>query len=228
MGVPNGGGPAPERDRVPNLKRATERTRISRRRFIAGGATGGAAVATGLLLPSFAAEALAEEGSADPRLALQLLGEDEVEERDIPPIYNEAGDTVLADRGLCFDVDLLNLRTGKVIGTATDCLALVEEQGDGLVLVGTTTFNMPGGSFTSRGVTTVEPVATHPQFPSLSSAATHTTGSIPDESPGNNVIAGSGRFAGLEASVRLSGAVNMSQFGAGIIGFDCIFVVTPL
>jgi hypothetical protein len=210
-----------------NVTRTTDQSPINRRRFIAGGAAGGAAVATALVLPSFGAEALANGGSADPRLVLQLLGSDVAEERDIPPI-NDSGGALLTDKGLCFDVDLLNLRTGKMIGTATDCLALLEEQGDGVVLVGTTIFNMPGGSFTSRGVTTVEPIADHSQVPS-SSAATHTTGSIPEEPPVNNVIAGSGRFADFEASVRLSGAVNMSQLDSdGIIAFDCVFVITPL
>jgi hypothetical protein len=214
---------------VTDHTKITDQSPFNRRRFIAGGAAGGAAVATALILPSLGGEALAGGASADPRLVLQLVGEEVVEPRPIPPIYNEAGDTMLADEGLCFDVDLLNLRTGKVIGTATDCLALIENQGDGLVLVGTTIFNMPGGSFTSRGVTTVEPIAVHSQFPSASSAATHTTGSIPDEPPQNNVIAGTGRFAGFEASVRLSGAVNMSRLDShGIIAFDCVFVVTPL
>ncbi len=54
---------------------------------------------------------------------------------------------------------------------------------------------------------------------------THITGAIPR--PGeNSVLSGSGAFKGAAASVRISGAVNMSNFANGEITFDCIFVVT--
>ena len=42
---------------------------------------------------------------------------------------------------------------------------------------------------------------------------------------GDNVIYGDGKFSDAAGSVRLSGLVNMENFGSGIIVFDCLFVI---
>jgi hypothetical protein len=138
------------------------------------------------------------------------------DERPIPPIPGTGTDT-----GLCFDGDLIDLATGRVIGSATDCLADIEgSPEEGMALVGTTIFNLPGGTITSRGLTTVQPVLTDP----AGTPVTHTTGAIPN--PGaNSIIGGTGRFANASGSVRLSGAVNLDALGDGIIAFDCVFVI---
>ena len=36
---------------------------------------------------------------------------------------------------------------------------------------------------------------------------------------------GSGSFEGVTGSTRLSGAVDMSKMGEGVVTFDCIFVI---
>jgi hypothetical protein len=209
------------------------RRAISRRRLIVGGAAGGAALAAGAMLPSFVREALAAgDDGANPQLVLQLRGMGIPGEArsDLPPM-TEGGDPLDA---LCFPgVDVVDLRTGKTIGSATDCLSLVEFQGDGIVLVATTTFNLPGGSFSARGVTTVQPVLVHSEFPAdPPSPVTHTTVAVPGDPSANSVLpgTGTGRFADFQASVRLSGAVNMSDFGLEPpeMTFDCIFVISPL
>ncbi|MCI0745253.1 MAG: hypothetical protein L0Y58_07600 [Verrucomicrobia subdivision 3 bacterium] len=46
---------------------------------------------------------------------------------------------------LCFDVNLIDLKTEKKIGSATDCLSNIREVGAGLALVGRTIFNFPEG-----------------------------------------------------------------------------------
>ncbi len=135
--------------------------------------------------------------------------------------YN--GDTLFEDFGLepagalCYDVDLVDAKTGNVIGTATDCLTDINLVGDGVALTGTTFFYFPGGTVVSRGLTTVQPT-THG-----ADGFTHITGAIPQ--PGdNNVVYGDGKFKNASGPVRLSGAVNLTSFPAQAT-FDCVFIL---
>lgn len=58
--------------------------------------------------------------------------------------------------------------------------------------------------------------------------SSHIAGAIPLPSE-NNVIEGTGRYADFRASVRLSGAVDLSALESdGKVTFDCLFVVNPL
>ena len=138
--------------------------------------------------------------------------------------YGETGDDPTA---LCFDLDIIDLKTGKKIGTASDCLSNINGVGDGLALVGRTIFNFDGGTLITRGLTSVQAV-THgsPDF-------THITGAIPTEGE-NSVLAGSGRFKDATGPVRLSGAVKLVPIPNGDgpeddqlqITFDCIFDIS--
>ena len=124
---------------------------------------------------------------------------------------------------LCFDVDLIDLKTGDVIGTAADCLEVLGmDECGGIQVVGTTVFNFPQGTLISRGNTSVQP-KTHG-----SAGITHITGSIP-QAGDNDVLYGTKRFKGATGPVRLSGAVNMQPdvpaTGDLTITFDCIFVI---
>jgi hypothetical protein len=153
--------------------------------------------------------------AAGKRFALQFVSDAFADTRPIPPTASGT------DSALCFDGTLIDLATGVVIGTATDCLAdIVPDPGGGMSLVGTTIFNLPGGTITSRGLTTVQPILTPP----AGTPATHVTGAVPNAGA-NSIIGGTGRFAGATGSVRLSGAVNLSNLGNGQIVFDCLFVI---
>ncbi len=133
------------------------------------------------------------------------------------------GDTLfenfnLAPEGaLCYDLDLVDVKTGDVIGSAADCLTNISGVGDGVALTGTTFFFFHGGTVVTRGLTTVQPT-THG-----SADFTHITGAIPQ--PGdNNVIYGDGKFKNASGPVRLSGAVNLANFPAQAV-FDCVFIL---
>jgi hypothetical protein len=120
---------------------------------------------------------------------------------------------------LCFDVDLVDAKSGNVIGSASDCLSSIS--GDkviGMALTGTTFFFFPGGTLISQGLTTVQPVLHG------SPDSTHITGAIPSPD-GNDVIYGDGKFKNANGPVRLSGAVNLDMLGNGIITFDCVFII---
>ena len=149
---------------------------------------------------------------------LRLLGTATAYDGFVPDIDGDGVD----DPALCFDVDLLDA-SGRKIGTATDCLSKIESVGGGLALVGTTIFNLPNGSFTTRGYTTVQPITTTAATP-----VTHTTGAVPMNGD-NGVIAGTGAFVQFRAQARLSGAVNLSKLDSdGEISFDCLFAIMPL
>ena len=129
---------------------------------------------------------------------------------------------------LCFTVDLFDAASGNKLGQATDCLSGITSHGDdmGVSLTGTTIFDFGNGhTFTSRGTTTVQPIENgSPGF-------THITGAI--ATSGDGIIEGTGVFKNFGATVRLSGAVNLSDFDPGdednsSITFDCLFNISLL
>ena len=134
-------------------------------------------------------------------------------------LFEEFGLTPLG--ATCFDVDLVDAKTGDVIGAATDCLSDItgSDSDNGLMLTGTTFFFFPGGTLVSQGLTTVQPVLHG------SDDFTHITGAVP--SPGDDsVVYGDGKFENADGPVRLSGAVNLGALGSdGLITFDCVFVI---
>lgn len=138
-----------------------------------------------------------------------------------------AGDELFESYGLeplganCFDLDLVDAKTGNVIGSAIDCLSGIASSvtDNGVMLTGTTFFFFPGGTLISQGLTTVQPVLHG------SADFTHITGAVP--SPGDNgVVYGDGKFKNAAGPVRLSGAVNLSLLNSdGQITFDCVFII---
>ena len=120
---------------------------------------------------------------------------------------------------LCFDMDLVNAKTGKVIGRGSDCLSdITPSDNGGMALTATSFFHFPGGTLVSQGLVTVQP-----KLHGLEEF-THVTGAAPSQSI-NNVIYGDGKFKDADGSVRLSGLVNLSRFGSGYIDFDCVFII---
>ena len=118
---------------------------------------------------------------------------------------------------MCYDVDLVDAKSGNVIGSATDCLTNINVIDFGVALTGTTFFFFPGGTVVTSGLTTVQPTLHG------SAGFTHITGAIPQ--PGdNNVVYGDGKFKNASGPVRLSGAVNLTNFPDQAI-FDCVFIL---
>lgn len=131
---------------------------------------------------------------------------------------------------LCFDISLINLKTGNYVGTLTSSLADVVQvdpnEPSRLFATITSLFQFtewPGQpKLTARGPGSVQP------FTGGSPTMTHMTGSIP--SPGdNNILSGTGHFTFATGTVRESGAINLSVFReqpGDKITFDLLFVVT--
>jgi hypothetical protein len=120
---------------------------------------------------------------------------------------------------LCFDIDLVDAKTGNVIGRGSDCLSdITPSDNGGMSLTATSFFHFPGGTLVSRGLVTVQP-----KLHGLEEY-THVVGAAPSLAE-NSVIYGDGKFKDAAGSVRLSGLVNLSRLGSGYIDFDCIFVI---
>ncbi len=153
--------------------------------------------------------------AAKPNLVVALRGTGMAVPDLVPDIDGDGQD----DEALCFDVDLVDLKSGRTIGAATDCLSNITPVGDGMALVGTTYFHFPEGVLVTRGLTSVLPTTIgSPNF-------THITGAVPDHGE-NGVLFGTGRFYEASGAARLSGAVNLSELGSdGKITFDCIFII---
>ena len=123
----------------------------------------------------------------------------------------------------CFDLDIIDPGTGRVIGEGSDCLDLNSIVGDpmggeGFALSNTQFFHLRGGGVKSSLRTTIQPVVE-----ASSDGNTHITG----DAPGGAILEGTGDFRRLAGGVaRLSGAVDMSQLSANIITFNCIFVLS--
>ncbi|MCH8805749.1 MAG: hypothetical protein IH986_06650 [Planctomycetes bacterium] len=120
----------------------------------------------------------------------------------------------------CFDVDLVDAASGRIIGRGTDCLDLNSivpdpSGGAGFSISNTQFFHLPGGTIKSRHRTTIQPVLEG------SPGITHITGAIP---AAPNILGGTGRYRDAEGTVRLTGAVDLSRLaGENIITFDCVF-----
>lgn len=125
----------------------------------------------------------------------------------------------------CYDVQVFDPSTGKVIGPGTDCLELGSivpiPDGPGFAITNLTFFDLPGGTLVTLGRTAIQPVV-----PGSTGAATHITGETNVE---DNIVQamGTGRFAGATGNTVLKGAVDLSSFGGPgtPITFDCLFVI---
>lgn len=145
--------------------------------------------------------------------------------REPDPSKGEAG-------SWCFDAPLYDLKTDKQVGMAADCLEVIEvvdnggtagdPSDDAVKVRGVTRFELPQGRLVSVSETTVAPTTWDtPGF-------THTTLAISAE---DNILTeyGTDAFRNATGRVRISGAVNMSNFnpatGEGEITFSCLFPI---
>ena len=121
---------------------------------------------------------------------------------------------------ICFDIDMIDAKTGNVIGSGADCLSAINMSNNGgMSLTATTFFYFPGGTLVSQGLVTVQP-----KLGGLEKF-THVTGAAPSPSE-NNVVYGDRKFKNAAGSVRLSGLVNLELLASdGLIDFDCVFVI---
>jgi hypothetical protein len=139
----------------------------------------------------------------------------------------------------CFEAPLIDLSTGREVGTGVDCLqpsavdlsdsanllatGLPDDLAFGLQIEATTFFLLEGGNLVNQGQTSVQPF--FPATGNALGAVTHMTGSIPSGLLTGGIQAGTKQFEGWEgARARLSGAVNLGLPNNQIF-FSCLFVI---
>ncbi|WOD44079.1 hypothetical protein [Hwangdonia lutea] len=112
----------------------------------------------------------------------------------------------------CFLMDLVDAKTGEIIGTVEDCDVGTTEFEDGtLVSQVITKFNFNGkGSITSESSVLQTPIGD----------GRFTTVFVPTE---NNIIDATFEFEGAKGTATLNGEVDLSQFDNNIIIFNCVF-----
>ncbi len=123
----------------------------------------------------------------------------------------------------CFDVELVDPASERIVGSGTDCLDLgsIVPIGDdgGFAIDNTTLFHLPSGTIASLSRTTIQPVE------NAGVGATHVTGEVNES---DNILSdlSTGRFAGATGRTRLSGIVDLTELMTNnIISFDCMFVI---
>jgi hypothetical protein len=121
----------------------------------------------------------------------------------------------------CHDHDIINLKTGRIIGTATDATADVMQIGEGLVGTGTTFFYLPQGTLVVRGTGTIQPTL-HGNPQQDRHAVTHIAGIFP-EPDANNVLSGTGVFEGTEGTFVLLGALDLTNAAQGQGSYHCVY-----
>jgi hypothetical protein len=94
----------------------------------------------------------------------------------------------------------------------------MDPEGAGFLAETYTVFQLPDGMIVTQGTVSVQP--TPPSFPTI----THHTGT--DSTAANDVVYGTGRYAGASGKARLLGGIDMSTTAeTGEIGFNCVFVL---
>ena len=94
----------------------------------------------------------------------------------------------------------------------------VQPNAGGLTLTDYTVFKFPDGTLIAKSEVDIRETTLGQQ------GVTHLTGSFPDPL-GNDIVWGSGAYAGATGHVRLSGGVDMSDAANGVVVFDCVFVI---
>ena len=156
-------------------------------------------------------------------LVLKLAGTGFMYPMEVPGM--EDNDNLM--EAMCFDIDLVDMKNEKIIGTGTDCLSNVDMKENGNVqLIGTTFFHLPKGTLITRGAVTVQPVPEDFKLVGADGHSySHITGAASDE---DSIIGGTGKFENSTGRARLSGMVDMSEFTmqeGDPLAFNCLFVV---
>ena len=128
------------------------------------------------------------------------------------------------EEAMCFDIDLIDMKSSDIVGTAIDCLSDVQSKANGISLIGTTFFRLPEGILITRGKVSVQPVLEE-TISESGQTYTHITGA---SNTGNTIIAGTGIFADSTGNARLSGMVDMSSFAMNegdLLTFNCLFEI---
>ncbi|TDG11369.1 hypothetical protein E2F43_18455 [Seongchinamella unica] len=176
-----------------------------------------------VLALSISGGAFGKDKGGGKRYIFSLVGTATGELQEVPDPDNP-GELMEAN---CFEFDLFEVKTRRELGTVVDCQTIQDVLGDFefIRVVTTTTFNLPQGSITTQGLTTV--AALQDGWPGVASPVvgpmTHFSAYYGE---GSVVIGGTKRFKNATGISRLSGLANLdNMFTGNELTADCIFVV---
>ncbi len=129
-------------------------------------------------------------------------------------IHPKTGETL---EPVCFLMEIVDFDTGKIIGTLEDCVVSSDTPSDGTITSRViTSINIDG-----RGTIQAENQVLQVLRPPVE-GGNFDTSFTPVE---NNVINTTFDFENMEGTVALVGEVNLSNFGQGIVTFNCNFTI---
>lgn len=162
---------------------------------------------------------LAQGPPADSHIVIILGGTGAAQARMVPDVDGDGN----PDEATCWDANLIDPKTNLIVGTGSECLSFADLDGQGEKPVATTTFNFRNGTLVQRGKISIQPVLWDPaDNPDVDPNVTVVTGAFP--APGvNNILSGTGRFAGRQGRARLSGAAYPREDGSATL--NCIFII---
>ncbi len=139
-------------------------------------------------------------------------------------------DIPATDRGtvvaMCHNHEVIDLKTNKIIGTATDATADVDEVNGGLVGTGTTFFHLKNGSFVVRGRGTIQPLLVGNAPVIAGNPVTHIAGIFPEQGETNILTElGSGKYKDATGTYILLGGIDLSKSDEGISTYHCIYEI---
>lgn len=127
---------------------------------------------------------------------------------------------------MCHDHEVIDMRTNKIIGKATDATADVDDHNGGLVGTGTTFFYLKNGSFVVRGRGTIQPLIYGSAPVNAGNPVTHIAGIFPEQGE-TNILAGlgTGRYKNATGTFTLLGALDLSRSDEGIATYHCVYAI---
>jgi hypothetical protein len=145
-----------------------------------------------------------KRGFKNRTTVVQLIGTDIVEERMVPDLDGDGVD----DLARCFDMAVLNVRTGAQIGTGADCIANVTPVDGGLQIDATYYLYLNRGSIIIRGRNTAQPLLRETVTISDGAPYSHSVAASGDW---NAKLGGTGKYRSGEARLRVSGLMNIDN-----------------
>ena len=158
------------------------------------------------------------EDTVNVRYLWLLNGIRNTYECEIPP--TDQGTTVAN----CHDHEIIDLKSGEILGMATDATADATMEGTAIVATGTTTFRLPQGTLIIRNRGVIQPMTPGGGTPTYErSPVTHIAGIFPDDPDENNVIGGTGIFRNATGNFALLGALDLTNSASGQAKFHCVY-----
>jgi hypothetical protein len=160
-------------------------------------------------------------GADKNRVMVKLIGTGHMYNQLVPDIDGDGMD----DMADCFDLDLIDVKTGELIGNGSDCIANFTNVGGAGAADATFYVNTPRGSLVVRTKSTAAPVTRETTRPDGSGIFTHVAGAASHE---DRVLSGTGRYRNRTGTVRLNGLMDWSKF-TGQVGdplyIDCFLEI---